>query len=175
LLRHKKDPFRHQKPMLRHDLHMPLHDGHMLLHERQLLLQVRQLPLQAEHLLVQARRMLAHDKQLLQHEMQKLGHVMALILHKGDEPVLVGVARVVSDPYPDPDQGDPTIQVFDLEPVERLEHEIPLSALLDDPDFQDWELIANPDLDVAEIPAPLWDRLIAMSHEGLAQVARDRV
>jgi predicted RNA-binding protein with PUA-like domain len=99
---------------------------------------------------------------------------MALILHQGDEPAIVGVARVISDTYPDPAQGDPTIYVLDLEPVERLDHEIPLSALLDEPDFQDWELVANPDLEVAEIPAPLWERLITMSREGLAQVARDR-
>lgn len=100
---------------------------------------------------------------------------MALILHEGDEPAIVGVARVVSDTYPDPGQSDPTIYVMDLEPVERLEHEIPLSALLDDPEFQDWELIANPDLEVAEIPAPLWERLITISREGLAQVTRETV
>lgn len=100
---------------------------------------------------------------------------MALILHQGDEPAIVGVARVVSDTYPDPGQSDPTIYVLDLEPVERLDHEIPLSALLDDPEFQDWELIANPDLEVAEIPAPLWERLITISREGLAQVARETV
>ncbi|HEX3129777.1 MAG TPA: EVE domain-containing protein [Thermoanaerobaculia bacterium] len=99
---------------------------------------------------------------------------MALILHQGNEPVIVGVARVVSDAYPDPAQDDSTIHVVDLEPVERLEHEIPLSALLDDPEFQDWELVGNPDLEVAEIPAPLWDRLITISREGLAQVTRER-
>lgn len=100
---------------------------------------------------------------------------MALILHQGDEPAIVGVARVISDTYPDPGQGDPTIYVFDLEPVERLDHAIPLSALLDDPEFQDWELIANPDLEVAEIPAPLWERLITISRQGLAQVAQESV
>lgn len=100
---------------------------------------------------------------------------MALILHQGDEPAIVGVARVISDTYPDPGQGDPTIYVFDLEPVERLDHEIPLAALLDDPEFQDWELVGNPDLEVAEIPAPLWERLITISREGLAQVARESV
>jgi predicted RNA-binding protein with PUA-like domain len=99
---------------------------------------------------------------------------MALILHQGDEPTIVGIGRVISDTYPDPNQGDPTIYVFDLEPVERLEHPIPLSALLDDPEFQDWELIANPELDVAEVPAPLWNRLVELSREGLAQVARER-
>ena len=99
---------------------------------------------------------------------------MALLLHKGDEPTIVGIGRVISDTYPDPDQGDASVYVFDLEPAERLEHPIPLSALLDDPDFQDWELIANPELEVAEIPAPLWNRLLELSHDGLAQVARER-
>ena len=61
-----------------------------------------------------------------------------------------------------------------MEPVERLEHPIPLSALMDDPEFQDWELVANPELEVAEIPAPLWNRLIELSRQGLAQVARER-
>ena len=100
---------------------------------------------------------------------------MALLLHKGDEPAIVGIGRAISDTYPDPNQTDPTVYVFDLEPVERLEHPIPLSAILDDPDFQDWELIANPDLEVAEIPAPLWNRLMELSREGLAQVTRESV
>ncbi len=99
---------------------------------------------------------------------------MALILHKGDDPVIVGIGRVVSETYPDPGQGDPTIYVFDLEPVDRLENPIPLSALLDDPEFRDWELIDNPDLEVAEVPAPLWNRLMELSRVGLAQVAPER-
>lgn len=99
---------------------------------------------------------------------------MALILHQGDEPVIVGVAKVVSDTYPDPGQEDPTIYVFDLEPAGRLENPIPLSALLDDPEFRDWELVDNPELEVAEVPAPLWNRLMELSRVGLAQVARER-
>jgi predicted RNA-binding protein with PUA-like domain len=98
---------------------------------------------------------------------------MALILHKGDEPMIVGVGRAISDPYPDPDQEDATQYVFDLELVERLENPIPLSAPLADPEFRDWELTSNPELEVAEVPAPLWDRLLQISQEGLAQVVRE--
>ncbi|MES1243569.1 MAG: EVE domain-containing protein [Acidobacteriota bacterium] len=98
---------------------------------------------------------------------------MALILHQGSEPAIVGVARVISDAYPDPAQDDATIHVVDLEPVERLEHAIPLSALLDEPDLQDWELVENPEMEVAEVPAPLWERLIAISREGLVQSVRE--
>ncbi len=99
---------------------------------------------------------------------------LVLVLRGGDDAALVGIGRVASDSYPDPGQSDRAIHAFDLEVVERLENEIPLSALLDDPDFQDWELIENPELEMAEIPAPLWEKLMAMSHEGLAQVARDK-
>lgn len=97
------------------------------------------------------------------------------IYHKGDEPAIVGIARVISDAYPDPDGTDPTVYAFDIEPVERLENPIPLSAILDDPDFQDWELISNPDMEVVEVPAPLWNRLLEICRAGLAQVAQERV
>jgi predicted RNA-binding protein with PUA-like domain len=100
---------------------------------------------------------------------------LAFFFHQGNEPSIVGIVRVISDPYPDPDQGDPAIQVFDVEPIEHLRTPIPLSALLDDPEFQDWELIDNPDLEVAEVPAPLWNRLLEMCRSGLAEVARERV
>ncbi len=91
-----------------------------------------------------------------------------------DDAAIVGIGRVASDSYPDPGQSDRAVHAFDLEVVERLENEIPLSALIDDPDFQDWELVENPELEMAEIPAPLWEKLMAMSHEGVAQAARDR-
>lgn len=45
-----------------------------------------------------------------------------------------------------------------------------------EPEVNYWLLATEPgeDLEVAEIPAPLWNRLIELSHEGLAQVARER-
>ena len=98
----------------------------------------------------------------------------AFIYHRGDEPAIVGIVRVISDAYPDPDGDDATVYAFDVKPVERLETPIPLSALLDDPAFRDWELVGNPDLEVVEVPAPIWDRILEMSRAGLAQVAQER-
>jgi predicted RNA-binding protein with PUA-like domain len=97
---------------------------------------------------------------------------LAFIYHKGDEPAIVGIARVVSDAYPDPDADDPTVFAFDIEPVERLATPIPLSAILDEPEFQDWELVENPDMEVVEVPAPLWNRLLEICRQGLEQVVR---
>ena len=39
----------------------------------------------------------------------------AFIYHSGDEKALVGLAKVVSDPYPDPKAGDPKLAVVDIE------------------------------------------------------------
>jgi predicted RNA-binding protein with PUA-like domain len=85
---------------------------------------------------------------------------LALICHKVDDPEIVGIVRMVTDAYPDPEANDPTLSVIDVELVGRLPRPIRLSDIQDDPELQDFPLIAEPDLDVAEVPAPLWSRLI---------------
>jgi predicted RNA-binding protein with PUA-like domain len=85
---------------------------------------------------------------------------MALVCHKGDEPSIVGVVQVVSDAYPDPEGNDPTQWVIDVELVGRLPRPIRLDEILDDPELQDFPLVDEPDLDVVDIPAPIWNRLI---------------
>ena len=44
----------------------------------------------------------------------------AFIYHSGDEKALVGLARIVSDPYPDPKGDDPKLAVVDIEAGDRL-------------------------------------------------------
>lgn len=39
----------------------------------------------------------------------------ALIYHTGKEKAVVGTARVISDPYPDPDQENDRFLVVDIE------------------------------------------------------------
>lgn len=85
---------------------------------------------------------------------------LAFICHKGDEPAIVGIVQVRSDAYPDPEGTDPTQLVVDVELVERLPRPIRLDEILDDPELQDFTLTDNPDLDVADVPAPIWNRLI---------------
>src|SRR5260221_8471441 len=52
----------------------------------------------------------------------------ALIYHSGSEKAVVGLARLASDPYPDPELGDPKRVVVDLVPLRTLPHPIPLAA-----------------------------------------------
>lgn len=88
---------------------------------------------------------------------------MAFIYHKGDEPAIVGIVRVTSDSYPDPDGNDPTLFALDVELVGALPKPIRLDDILDDPEFQDFQLVQEPDLDVVEVPATIWERLIEMA------------
>jgi predicted RNA-binding protein with PUA-like domain len=81
-------------------------------------------------------------------------------LYTGDEPALVGIARVTSDPYPDPRGNDPTQWVFDLQPERRLEAPVPLGELIDDPAFQDWDLVSAPELDVTSVTPEMWERIL---------------
>ena len=88
-----------------------------------------------------------------------------LICHTGDEPELVGIARVISDAYPDPRQNDPEFVAFDLEPVRRLESPIPLADLAGDPDFDEIDPEDMPEFDVLPVSAPLWERILEAARQ----------
>jgi predicted RNA-binding protein with PUA-like domain len=98
----------------------------------------------------------------LQHirSMRKGDH--AFIYHSGAEKALVGLARIVSDPYADPKADDPKLAVVDVEAGERLPRPVSLSAVKADPAFADLGLVRMSRLSVIPVPEPQWKRLMAM-------------
>jgi predicted RNA-binding protein with PUA-like domain len=88
---------------------------------------------------------------------------LALVYHTGDERRAVGVCRVVSAPYPDPQAGDERLVVVDVAPAYRLPRPVTLAAIKADPAFAGWELVRQPRLSVMPVPEPLWRRLHAMA------------
>jgi predicted RNA-binding protein with PUA-like domain len=88
----------------------------------------------------------------------------ALIYHSGDEKALVGLARVVSDAYPDPG-GDPKLAVVDIEAGKRLARPVTLAAIKADPAFADLALVRMSRLSVVPVPPAQWKRLLAMAGE----------
>lgn len=88
---------------------------------------------------------------------------LALIYHTGRERRMVGVARVTSDAYPDPEAGDPKVVVFDVEPVEELETPVALKAVKDEAAFSDFDLVRQPRLSAMPVPPELWEKLMEMS------------
>ena len=89
----------------------------------------------------------------------------AFVYHTGKEKAVVGIATITSDPYQDPSDDDPKIQVFDLEPDKRLKRAVTLKEIKADPAFDDFKLTRNPRLSVMEVPAPLWKRIVEMSKQ----------
>ncbi|ABY36575.1 MAG TPA: EVE domain-containing protein [Chloroflexus aurantiacus] len=87
----------------------------------------------------------------------------ALIYHTGDERQAVGLAQVVSDPYPDPKQSDPRLIVVDVVPLRALPHPVSLNDIKADPFFADFALVRQGRLSVVPVSAAQWERLLAMA------------
>jgi predicted RNA-binding protein with PUA-like domain len=88
------------------------------------------------------------------------------IYHSGDDKALVGLAKVVSDPYPDPKAGDPKLVVVDIEAGDRLPRPVTLAAVKADPAFADLGLVRMSRLSVIPVPAEQWKRLLGMAGAG---------
>lgn len=92
----------------------------------------------------------------------------ALIFHAGTEMAIVGIARFTSDTYPAP-RGESTEDVaVDIVPVRRLPRPVPLAEIEDLPEFQDFDLVTDPDLAVMEVSPEVWSRLLELSEAALA-------
>jgi predicted RNA-binding protein with PUA-like domain len=92
----------------------------------------------------------------------------ALIFHAGTELAIVGIARITSDPYPNPQGTSPDEVVVDIVPERRLERPLPLAEFEDLPEFQDLDLVDDPDLSVVPVSPELWNRILELSESALA-------
>jgi predicted RNA-binding protein with PUA-like domain len=88
---------------------------------------------------------------------------LAFFYHTGDERRIVGIARITSDAYPDPRGDSPAVVAFDLEPLERLERPVELSAIRADPAFEGFDLVRLPRLSVMPVSPVHWDRVLELS------------
>ena len=73
-----------------------------------------------------------------------------LIYHSGGEAALVGVARVASEPRPDPDESKSWI--VDLTFVRRLAHPVTLHTIKESHLFDDWSLVRQSRLSTMSVP-----------------------
>jgi predicted RNA-binding protein with PUA-like domain len=84
----------------------------------------------------------------------------ALLYHTGNEKAIVGVARIASDPYPDPKASDPKLAVVDVVPGRPLEHPVTLAAIKADPAFATLGLVRHSRLSVVPLLPTQWKRLL---------------
>ena len=88
---------------------------------------------------------------------------LVLYYHTGEEKAAVGIAKVTSNPYPDPEEKDPKIVVVDIAPVEQLKRPVTLAEIKANAKFKSFELVRIPRLSVMPVPDTLWDEIIKMS------------
>jgi predicted RNA-binding protein with PUA-like domain len=91
-----------------------------------------------------------------------------LIYHSGARKEIVGLARVRSNPYPDP--KDPKLAVVDIEVDRRLPRTVSLAEIKADTAFADLGLVRAPRLSVMPVPEAQWNKLLAMA--GTAEIPR---
>lgn len=87
---------------------------------------------------------------------------LALIYHTGDERQAVGLAEIVSGPYPDPKEGDDRLVVVDVKPKRKLKRPVTLDEIKSDPAFAGWDLLRISRLSVVPVPDAMWKRIEAM-------------
>ena len=86
----------------------------------------------------------------------------AFVYHTGEEKAIVGIARIVSNPYADPKLADPKRVVVDLAPVRALKTPVPLSRVKADARFAGFALVRVPRLSVMPVTAEQWEALLAL-------------
>lgn len=93
----------------------------------------------------------------------------ALIYHTGDEKAIVGLAKIVSDPYEDParpgrtPKGEPKFAVIDLAPLRVATAAVTLAQIKADPRFGSFPLVTQPRLSVMPVPPDIDRALRSMA------------
>ncbi len=88
---------------------------------------------------------------------------LAFLYHTGKERALVGIAEVISDPYPDPKKSDVKLVVVDVKAKEELPQSVSLAEVKADSAFSDFPLVRLPRLSIMPVTPPQWNRLLAMA------------
>lgn len=101
-----------------------------------------------------------HNALALRHLRTMVVGDLAMVYHSGTERSAVGIARVVRDPRPDPDdaRGSWTVRVRAVRPLRRP---VTLAEIRADPGFAGFELLRFSRLSVLPVSGDHWARLIA--------------
>jgi predicted RNA-binding protein with PUA-like domain len=89
----------------------------------------------------------------------------ALIYHTGDERRAVGLAEIVSEPYPDPQAAEARLVVVDVRPLRALVQPVTLAQIKAEPAFADFALVRQGRLSVVPVTHAQWARLLALAGE----------
>ncbi len=90
---------------------------------------------------------------------------LALIYHTGDERRAMGIAEVVSEPYPDPSLNEPKRAVVDVKAVRPLVQPVTLQQVKADSAFEGFDLIRISRLSVVPVSEEHWQHILQLASE----------
>jgi predicted RNA-binding protein with PUA-like domain len=86
-----------------------------------------------------------------------------LIYHTGDEKAAVGVARALSDAYPDPSQKNPKLLVVDIEAVKPLPRPVTLAEVKANKKLANFDLVRLSRLSIMKVSEDQWNVIEQMA------------
>src|SRR5690606_4237034 len=86
---------------------------------------------------------------------------LALIYHTAPDKAIVGIARVTTEPYPDP-SADGRV-VVDVEPLKALARPLSLAELKADEVLRDMSFVRMPRVAVQRVSDEEWQRVLKLS------------
>ena len=86
--------------------------------------------------------------------------------HTGDERAVVGIAKALSDAYPDPEDSTGKYDEVYVAPVKRLPRPVTLAEIKADPAFTDFPLVRIARLSVMPVTDAEWARIERMALKG---------
>lgn len=87
----------------------------------------------------------------------------AFIYHTGGEKQVVGIAKIVPDPYPDPKEKYPQLVVVDLQPTQKLKQPVTLATIKSMKQFSNFPLVKIGRLSVMPVSDEEWETIISLS------------
>ena len=83
--------------------------------------------------------------------------------HTGDEKAVVGIAKALSGPYPEPDDASGKFVAVDIAPVARLARPVTRAEIKADAAFKDFPLVRIGRLSVMPVSDAEWARIERMA------------
>ena len=85
--------------------------------------------------------------------------------HTGDEKAVVGIAKAVSAPYPDPADKTGKLYAIDVAPVRKLKSPVTLTSIKADAFFASFPLVRISRLSVMPVTDDEWKRIETMARD----------
>lgn len=106
-----------------------------------------------------------HNNLALKHIRMMRSDDLIIYYHTGTERQAVGVMRVISEPYSNPEESNPRFVVVDVEFDHIFKKPVTLEEMKQQPEFKDWQMLKIGRLSVVPVPSPIWDKIMSLSKE----------